>query len=303
MRTVKVNGREMSGEEYDEFKRNISNFLPFDEITSLVDDTKRMLDVLSDNAAMITSHNNHIFILSGSQILSGIKTLGNILLCCKTGSFSDANVLLRKYRDDLFQWLYMVKTIEESNKYLLGKDIPSDLKVRMKVIHLWIKGELILDSNRKLLKEHFAAHVYIKHIIDGDEIKRCCDDFFSNTWKLIDKNANDYVHANSDGHLRDNFLEIPYLQKERVQRCLNDVCDKIKSVTIYFLSLLLLIDSHLIMSSDHILHLDCDLEPPEGSQNWIASVFQVYFDKYISALSLELVEYLRNNNSHCMLIE
>ena len=43
-------------------------------------------------------------------LLSGIRTLNNIEYCCVHGCFSDANVLMRKYRDDLFIYIKLSLT-------------------------------------------------------------------------------------------------------------------------------------------------------------------------------------------------
>lgn len=297
-----IGNQEISYEEFEDYKKDLSNFLPFDDIITLVNDTKNMLDMLTDNiySTVIMNTNYRIFHLGAENLFSSIKTLDNILFCCKNGSFSDANVLLRKYRDDMFQYLYFLKIINESGKYTLALDkMPNKLKERIEAAYLWNKDEFIKNPNHKL-KTHIRAVEYIDFLQSDKEIRRCCDKFFVTTWKNIDINSNNYTHANSLNHIRDNFLKMP--QMNRMQQCLNSVFENVRLVSIYFLSLLLLLDSHLIMSSDYIDCLELNLEPPEDSQYWIANVFQEYFDKHIYELSPELVKYLRDNNSHCMRI-
>lgn len=171
------------------------------------------------------------------------------------------------------------------------------IKKRCSAIYAWHSNEFI-ENPKHELKNYIRAIEY-KDLLQSDkEIKRCCDAFFNRVWEDIDKNSNDYVHANSRKCVQDNFINTFEVRK----RCLDGLVQNIKVVSIYFISLLLLTNSSLFMSSDYIDYLDFNQQPPEDSQYWIASLYQTYFDKYINEISPELLDYLRQNNSHNMKI-
>lgn len=173
--------------------------------------------------------------------------------------------------------------------------MPVKAKNRCSAIYAWHSNEFV-ENPKHELKSYIRAIEYNDLLQSDKEIKRCCDTFFNRVWEDIDKNSNNYVHANSRKCVQDNFIDTLEVGK----RCLDELTQNIKIVSIYFISLLLLTNSFLFMSSDYIDFLECNQQPPENSQYWIASIYQKYFDKYIHEISPELLEYLRENNSHSM---
>lgn len=278
-----------------------TDMLQCEDLTEIINDTKTMLDFLTDNTSFsyaVMNFNYIPFDIGSANLLCAMKTLDNILFCCKNCSFSDANVLLRKYRDDIFQYLYFIKIINESRKYTFNVDnMPNILKKRIEAAHLWSKNELSKNPKHEL-KTYIRAVEYKDFLQSDKEIKRCCEQFFISTWEMIDANSNNYVHSNSKHSVLDNFLDSFQTRK----RCVDEIAKNIKLVSVYFLSLLLLMESHLFVSTDYLDYLEFNEQPPEGSQYWIMPVFQDYFDKYVYELSPELLEHLRKNNSHGMII-
>ena len=65
-------------------------------------------------------------------------TLGNIYNCCEYACFSDANTLVRKYRDDLFFYLYL--TVYHARKMLEEQDKTLDQMERN--IEAWLGNNL-----------------------------------------------------------------------------------------------------------------------------------------------------------------
>ena len=56
-------------------------------------------------------------VFSANSILMAVEqTMGSIDSCCRLGNFADANVLLRKYRDDLFFYLYITVATKSSSQ-------------------------------------------------------------------------------------------------------------------------------------------------------------------------------------------
>src|SRR5690606_24037047 len=56
--------------------------------------------------------------LNTALIESSAHTLGSIKLCCSIGNFSDANSLIRKLRDDLLQYVYIINISNLREPYL-----------------------------------------------------------------------------------------------------------------------------------------------------------------------------------------
>lgn len=65
-------------------------------------------------------------------------TLGSVISCCEAGCVADANSLLRKYRDDLFFYLY-IEVFHSSN--MRGEKATYMGKMEDN-IDLWINGKL-----------------------------------------------------------------------------------------------------------------------------------------------------------------
>lgn len=111
MRTAKSKGEMMTEEEKatpKEYLKNENGAIQCTKLKEVIDETKAVLYFLSDTASttIIGFHFPKPFLIGTSNFLSARKTRENILFCCERASFSDANALLRKYRDDLFQYLY-----------------------------------------------------------------------------------------------------------------------------------------------------------------------------------------------------
>ena len=93
---------------------------------------------LSVDRPFIICRNNHI--LSLQMVLLSLEfTAGSIISCCEFGCLADANTLLRKYRDDIFFYLYIV--IYDRNKF---EESVADKIVEMENnIESWINNNLI----------------------------------------------------------------------------------------------------------------------------------------------------------------
>ena len=55
------------------------------------------------------------YMLSGETMMSICKTLETIDFCCNRDAYSDAYTLLRKYRDDLMQYLFVLNVIQNKH--------------------------------------------------------------------------------------------------------------------------------------------------------------------------------------------
>lgn len=60
------------------------------------------------------------YMLSGETMMSICKTLETIDFCCHRDAYSDAYTLLRKYRDDLMQYLFVLNVIQNKHGFVDG---------------------------------------------------------------------------------------------------------------------------------------------------------------------------------------
>ena len=91
---------------------------------------------LSTGRDMIFFHDKVFFL---SKISISLEcTIGSIISCCEYGCISDANTLLRKYRDDLFFYLYILVYDSEKKSNSASEILPEIERN----IESWLQNEL-----------------------------------------------------------------------------------------------------------------------------------------------------------------
>lgn len=91
---------------------------------------------------------NHVFSLQ--RVMTSVElTAGSIISCCESACFADANTLLRKYRDDLFFYLYV--SVYDSN-YKLGSNETKINRMKKQIEH-WLENSLSDLHISDVLKE------------------------------------------------------------------------------------------------------------------------------------------------------
>ena len=218
-------------------------------------------------------------ILSPAPILdSAIKTLHSVLLCGEYGKFSDASVLIRKYRDDLFFYLYIISIAESCN--LLDENPPTEHEENIKK---WQQNKL---SNLNISE-------IMKYIASRPELKNAVKKYnFQLVFNKISTELNNYVHGNGVKY----YNQHPSSYDEKSIRTFADYSNNhINYITITFVFLLSLIKPISMMSTDYVDSLDFNESPPEGSQYWVAPFVNEYIQGYISLLGNDCINYLRDN--------
>lgn len=108
------------------------------------------------------------FMLSGQTMMSICKTLETIDFCCHRNAYSDAYTLIRKFRDDLTQYLFVLNVIQ--NKHgLIDKEVEKftiDLDSMMKMIELDVS---ILVSGERKTDAEFAMEKWMYNILECPE--------------------------------------------------------------------------------------------------------------------------------------
>lgn len=253
--------------------------------------------------------------LSCEAMLSAMNTIVTIDFCCYRGAYSDAYALIRKYRDDLMQYLFILNVIKNihglSEKEL--KDIPLDTEVFLRMIELdfqmlvsgekksdaelamesWMYNDLESADNSKLRREFFDTSKYKRYLISANEsVDYIMNNFLNSVWKEEDRALNNYVHTNGMRYLMDNYIYQP--KKEQRDK---ELIETLQNITDIFLSLLAVIDSVKMHSSDYLDALEMDMQPEEGSQYWVCPCIVEYmndrFDK-------KLLNYIQENEKNGM---
>lgn len=221
--------------------------------------------------------------VNGNIILdSATKTMESIRYCCLNANFADAYALLRKYRDDLFYYLYLL-TVADNSDLTQVADV-DQLNKDEKNIWDWVHNkqkDLHIGSVLKCI----ASHPSTKEAIQKFRLKNSFD-------KLADK-LNDYVHSNGRLFYNESFERLAL--KQQVKKKCDEFSEAAIFITVAFLFLAVLINPLLIMSYDYIDSLDFGENPPEDSQYWVAPFVSEFLNKHKNVLDENCDSYLREN--------
>lgn len=255
------------------------------------------------------------YVLACETMMSICKTLETIDFCCHRNAYSDAYTLIRKFRDDLMQYLFVLSVIQ--NKHGLTdeecKEFQLDPESMMKMIELdisllisgerkteaehamekWIYNILEYSENAKYRKDFFDTSKYRTYLVRNNEkVKYVFENFLEDKWKREDRKLNNYVHTNGIKYLTDNYA-YQYAKEKRDK----ELIETLQNITDIFLSLLAVIDSIKLRSPDYVDALEMGMEPLEDSQYWVCQLIVEYmndrFDK-------ELLRYIQENEGHGM---
>lgn len=208
-------------------------------------------------------------------------TIGNIISCCQSGCLADANTLLRKYRDDLFFYLYIV-VYDTSNKSESDKIKIDEME---KNIDHWINNNLSNLNISTVLKDIGQS----SNIIEAVK-KYKLQSYFDK----IGTRLNNYVHSNGISYYNRN---INVYEENDLQKQMSALLNDMRFITVTFLFLLTLCSPGLIMSTDYIDHLECNSIPPKGSEYWVAPFITDYLRNNLNMIDKNCIDYLKDNTS------
>lgn len=211
---------------------------------------------------------------------SASKTLLSLLNCIKHVRFADSHMLIRKYRDDLFFYLYVV-AVDGSRTFFdnatTSKHEENINKWKNSSLsNLLLKDILVYLSSRPQL-EDAVKHFKLKNKFDH-----------------INKRLNNYIHGN--GLMYYNYNCTIY-SDETLSSILLTMKEYIVFITTTFAFLLALCKPLSIMSVDYMDYLDCNDIPPEDSQYWVAEFIVSFFEENGSVLGADCIGYLREKTS------
>lgn len=206
-------------------------------------------------------------------------TTGSIISCCESGCIADAYSLMRKYRDDLFFYLYIV--VYDSCNKLDDKSPETD---QMEAnIERWVKNDLN-DLHIGTVLQAIGQSSQVKDAVRKYNLKSYFD--------ALGDRLNNYVHSNGVSFYNRN---VNAYQGKTLQNQLQSLLTDMRSITITFLFLLTLCSPLSIMSTDYVDCLDCNMTPPDGSQYWVAPFVTAFFKRNIDLIDESCMKYLQDN--------
>ena len=232
---------------------------------------------LSFGRDFIMCHNNTLSLRT--IVISLELTAGSIVSCSQFGCLADANSLLRKYRDDMFFYLYLI--VYEESKNVNSSELNTTTMADN--IERWIKNNLSNLQIGDVLKA-IAQSPTTKEAVRNYKLKTYFDQ--------LGARLNNYVHSNGVKFYNRNVIS--YNGHELLEQ-LNSLVTDMRFITINFLFLLSLCAPHFIMSTEYVDDLDCGLTPPDGSQYWVAPFIVDFFKENLHLIDKSCIDYLRDN--------
>ncbi|MFB7160390.1 hypothetical protein, partial [Lysinibacillus sp. NPDC056232] len=160
------------------------------------------------------NHGNRHFIMRTELIDSTESTLKSIRTLIDSGNFSDVNVLVRKFRDDLFLYLYF---LEVGNRYNHKKISKHDNNC-----FDWMEGKL----------KDFKLTDILIFLMKNKEIEKVINKYkLRKVWDDIGVNLNNFVHANGLSYVQMNYANF---NPEFLERILKDIKFKIEYIVSIF---------------------------------------------------------------------
>ena len=223
-----------------------------------------------------TSGQKTIFFSLENVMTSLELTMGSVIACCESACIADANTLLRKYRDDLFFYLY-VSVYSSHYKYSEEGKPMADQIMR------WLNNDL----------SDFRISEVLKAIGTVPQLRDAVLKYnLKESFQKIGDALNNYVHSN--GYAYYNRNANAYKESELSVE-LRKLGDKARYITVVFLFLLIFCSPLSVMSEDYIDFLDVNEIPPKNSQYWVAPFVEHFVKENISLIDANCLDYLRKN--------
>lgn len=193
-----------------------------------------------------------------SSMQGTVESMRTILLA---GRINDAYALLRKYYDSAVINVY-------SNLYLHNNFSIESFIVEK--INNWLQGKEKLPEYR-VMSQYIKASEALKPISDAFGV----DD----RYKRLRDRCNDHTHYNFYRYAMLNDKEIHI---DNRGWWLDRFSEDVRDIFILHLGYIFFLNSHYMMSSDHLDALECGIQPEEDSQYWVAPFIQEIFDEVIT---------------------
>lgn len=286
------------------------------------EDISELLEILSDSlfsSPECSRGEKGTYLLLGESVMSAINTILVIDFCCKRGFYADAFTLARKYRDDLMQYLFALDVIQNIHGLTEDELSKYDMLNPESVEKMLLNEIQILSSGERKSKEELAVEAFMYNTLEDDvhskdrrmyfdtskykanlmernpQIKVLMEKYLDVTWGEIDRNLNNYVHANGIKYIYANYAETTNKPQMKEKLIIT-----VQNITTIFLCILAMLDGTKMKSTDYLDALEMGYTPEEGSQYWVSSIIVEYFDEHLNKIDEDLLEYIERNNKYGM---
>lgn len=268
-----------------EFEKNRNKVKNNSDFTQLLDTLTEIRNFLNDLGYLAFGRDMSVFRMTGAVngnlvLDSATRTIESIRYCCINANFADAYSLLRKYRDDLFYYIYLF-TVSDTSDFTQFVNV-DNLNEDEKNVWNWAHNQQ-KDLHIGSVLKCIALHPSVVEAIKKYNLKKTFD-------KLADK-LNNYVHSNGCLFYNESYDRI--CMKDKTKEKCDEFCEAAIFITVSFLFLVVLINPLLIMSYDYTDYLDCGDTPPEGSQYWVAPFVSDFLGKHKNVLDKNCDNYLK----------
>lgn len=259
-------------------------FLQEDKIMEIIKNIKEIEKFVDDFSFLLFGRD---YILCGKKVFSlqilfrSIQlTMGSIINCCEHYCVADANVLTRKYRDDIFFCLYLI--VYDANYKKGNKEVYVDIENN---ISKWLNNSLqnlyISDVFKAIGKQPDLLQVIKKYDLQS-------------SFKVINTKLNDFVHSNGIAFYNENIINS---DRKIIEEKLRGIENNIRYITVSFLFLLVLCSPGYIMSTDYVECLDMGTPPPDYSELWVAPFVKSFLKDNLKIIDDNCYNYIRENSS------
>lgn len=296
-------------EQFKKFELEFDSNIEFlEEFSNLVGLSGRIISFISPEK---------VHFVPSTTLDSAVQTLKSIKLCCSIGNFADANTLIRKLRDDLLLYVYILSIINRRKTFTdesMGNFKIDNIEAMIDGFSKLEFNELTDDelavqawlSNGVLelpysIKKKLSFENYMKVLRLNKNIDEILNDYKLETyWEFLRGKLNDYVHNNGFQFTQHNLIKSHNSQLDIYFQNANK---RTSYVITFFVVLITMVESALLCSGEIEDYLDMGLEPHENCENEIATFIQDFIDTKVVAIHPELKEYLKKNNSNGMTID
>lgn len=222
------------------------------------------------------------YMFSPQDIFTSLElTMGSIFSCCENACLADANSLLRKYRDDLFFYLYII-AFDANQK----RDVPQKKEIAQMENNIikWIENGLEKLYIVGVLKDILSSAPQLENAVNEYRLKE--------SLKQIGGRLNNFIHANGRAYYNKS---VNRYKADELYTELKGLLDDVKYITTAFLFLLILCSPGHVMANDYVDFLDCNMTPRKEAQYWVAPFVGQFIKENITLIDESCLSYLKKN--------
>lgn len=232
------------------------------EVFGLIDKMMEYYDGLSNTSfCFIPNGTMTIGNYAANIYMSICSTLKSIKMLLKEGHITDAFVLIRKLFDTMLVEIYL--NVVREDKFD------------------WMESLVVKDVDEWLRTQHWIPRTdkILEVLKESKTTKDLYPWFGWDTYlKTNRSHLDNHVHASSYYSI---LLNCPELYLKDREKQLKNASVILKQIMLVHISFMFFMNGPYMMASDYMDHRDMGMEPPEGSESWLAPYAQRAFDEFL----------------------